>query len=108
MELRLAIKLPKLGLAKAPDPVSLAATFSCGVYSTSVMFFATEKHNRGLQVVFISLAVLFFLLTAGQLTGNSTITLVAGYEGIFTGLAAVYVGLAFVINETYKRDVLLV
>jgi len=53
------------------------------------------------------LAVLFFLLTAGELTGNSTITLIAGYEGIFTGLSAVYVGLATVINETYKRDVLM-
>jgi len=71
-----------------------------------VMFFASLKLSRGLQVVFISLAVLFFLLTTGELTGNSTITLIAGYEGIFTGLSAVYVGLATVINETYKRDVL--
>ena len=57
-------------------------------------------------MVFISLAVLFFLLTAGELTGNSTITLIAGYEGIFTGLSAVYVGLATVMNETYKKNVL--
>jgi succinate-acetate transporter protein len=57
-------------------------------------------------VVIISLAVLFFLLTVGELTGNSTLTLIAGYEGIFTGLSAVYVGFATVINETYNRDVL--
>ena len=104
----LLLILPKMGLATAPDPLSLAAyLFMWGLF-TFVMFFATLKHNRGLQVVFISLAVLFFLLTAGQLTGNPTITIIAGYEGIFTGLAAIYVGLAFVINETYKRDVLLV
>jgi len=104
----LLLILPKMGLVTAPDPLSLAAyLFMWGLF-TLVMFFATLKHNRGLQVVFISLAVLFFLLTAGELTGNPTITIIAGYEGIFTGLAAIYVGLAFVINETYKRDVLLV
>ncbi len=104
----LILILPKLGLATAPDPASLAAyLFMWGIF-TLVMFFATLKHNRGLQVVFISLAVLFFLLTSAELTGNPTLTLVAGYEGIFTGLSAVYVGLAMVINETYKRDVLLV
>lgn len=104
----LILLLPKLGLATAPDPVALASyLFMWGLF-TLVMFIGTLKHNRGLQVVFISLAVLFFLLTAAELTGNPTLTIIAGYEGIFTGLSAVYVGLATVINETYKRDVLLV
>ncbi len=102
----LLLILPKMGLAAPPDPVSLAAyLFMWGLF-TLVMFFASLKLNRGLQVVFITLTVLFFLLSAGELTGNSTLTLVAGYEGIFTGLSAVYVGLAIVMNETYKRDVL--
>jgi succinate-acetate transporter protein len=104
----LILLLPKLGLATAPDPTALASyLFMWGLF-TLVMFIGTLKHNRGLQVVFISLAVLFFLLTAAELTGNPTLTMVAGFEGIFTGLSAVYVGLATVINETYKRDVLLV
>lgn len=104
----LLLILPKMGLATAPDPVSLASyLFMWGLF-TIVMFFATLKHNRGLQVVFITLAILFFLLTAAELTGNTMITTIAGYEGILTGLSAVYVGLAFVINETYKRNVLLV
>jgi len=104
----LLLILPKMGLATAPDPVSLASyLFMWGLF-TLVMFIGTLKHSRGLQVVFISLAVLFFLLTAAELTGNPTLTMIAGYEGIFTGFSAVYVGLATVINETYKRDVLLV
>ena len=40
------------------------------------------------------------------MTGNTMITLIAGYEGIFVGLSAMYVGLAEVINETFARDVL--
>lgn len=91
---------------KAADPTSLAAyLFMWGVF-TLVMFIATLKLKRGLQVVFISLAILFFLLTAGELTGSQLIITIAGYEGIFTGASAMYVGLAEVINETYERDVL--
>jgi succinate-acetate transporter protein len=102
----LLLMLPKIGVATAPDPLSLAAyLFMWGIF-TFIMFFATLKQNRGLQIVFMSLAVLFFLLTAGELTGNSFITLIAGIEGIFTGLSAVYVGLAIVINETYKKDII--
>jgi len=102
----LLLILPKIGVATAPDPLSLAAyLFMWGIF-TFIMFFATLKQNRGLQIVFMSLAVLFFLLTAGELTGNSFITLIAGIEGIFTGLSAVYVGLAIVINETYKKDII--
>ena len=102
----LLLILPKMGLATPPDPVSLAAyLFMWGLF-TLVMFVASLKLNRGLQIVFITLSVLFFLLSVGELTGNSTLTLIAGYEGIFTGLSAVYVGLAIVMNETYKRDVL--
>ena len=57
-------------------------------------------------MVFITLTVLFFLLMAGELTGNATIGLIAGYEGIFTASSAVYVGLPTVMNETYKKNVL--
>ncbi|MBP2046783.1 acetate uptake transporter [Methanobacterium aggregans] len=91
---------------QAADPTSLAAYFFMWGLFTLVMFFGTLKKGRGLQVVFISLAVLFFLLTAGELTGIHTITVIAGYEGIFTGLSAVYVGLAEVINGEYGRKVL--
>ena len=102
----LLLVLPKMGLATAPDKLSLAAyLFMWGLF-TLVMFIGTLKLSRGLQVVFLSLAILFFLLSLGDITGNATITLIAGYEGIFTGFSAVYVGLAQVLNETYGKDVL--
>ena len=51
------------------------------------------------------LTLLFFLLAVGEFTGNATITHVAGYEGILTGFAAIYAGLAEVLNEMYKKTV---
>ncbi|QHN08669.1 acetate uptake transporter [Methanothermobacter sp. THM-2] len=109
----LLLVIPKLkfietagSAAAAADPVAMASyLFMWGLF-TLVMFIATLKLKRGIQVIFISLAVLFFLLTAGEITGSAIITTIAGYEGIFTGAAAMYVGLAEVINETHGRDVL--
>ncbi|HOI71180.1 MAG TPA: acetate uptake transporter [Methanobacterium sp.] len=98
--------LPKMGLAAAPDVASLTAyLFMWGVF-TAVMFIGTLKISRGLQAIFGTLAILFFLLALGEITGNATITLIAGYEGILTGLIATYVGLAEVINETHGKDFL--
>ncbi len=43
------------------------------------------------------------LLGLGEASGNATVTMVAGYEGIVCGLSAVYTGLAQVLNELYGR-----
>ncbi len=70
------------------------------------MFLGTFRLSRALQVVFGSLTLLFFLLAAGDFTGNHTLTVIAGYEGIFCGFAAIYTALAQVLNEVNGRQVL--
>lgn len=102
----LLLVLPKMNLAAAPDNLAVASYLTMWGLFTLVMFIGTLKLSRGLQVIFGALAILFFLLAIGDVTGNATIALIAGYEGIFTGFAAVYVGLAQVLNETYGKDVL--
>jgi hypothetical protein len=72
---------------------------------TFVMFLGTLKLNRALQFVFLSLAILFWLLAAFRFTGNADIGKVAGFEGIVCGLSAIYTGLAQVLNEVYGRTV---
>ena len=104
----LILVLPGLGASVFPaaDSASLAAYFGMWGIFTFVMFFATLKISRGLQVVFISLAALFFLLMTGEITGSALIGTITGYEGIFCGFSAIYVALAEVINEVYSRSVL--
>jgi uncharacterized protein len=98
--------LPKLGLAEASSKEAMAAyLFMWGLF-TAVMFIGTLRATRALQFVFGSLAILFFLLALGDATGNQTITMIAGYEGILCGLSAIYAALAQVLNEMYKRTVL--
>jgi len=96
----------------APTETAMAAYFFVWGIFTFVMFFGTLKTNRALQFVFMSLAILFFLLTIRDLTGNMTlfgditVGMVAGFEGIICGSSAVYLALAEVLNEANKKTVL--
>ncbi|MGZ4902840.1 MAG: acetate uptake transporter [Halobacteriota archaeon] len=97
--------LPKLGLADATSAAGMSAYFAMWGLFTLVMFVGALKLDRALQVVLGLLTVLFFLLAAAEITGSATITLIAGYEGIVTGFAAIYAGLAQVIDEVYRKSV---
>jgi succinate-acetate transporter protein len=85
---------------------SMAAYFFMWGLFTFVMFFGTLKANRAVQFVFMSLAILFFLLTARDLTGNTVLATITGHEGIICGLSAVYTALAEVLNEAHGKTVL--
>jgi succinate-acetate transporter protein len=82
-----------------------AYLFMWGLF-TGLMFIGTLKANRSLQVVFLTLTILFWLLALGDITGNAAIKLVAGIEGIFCGFSAIYLAIAEVLNEMYGRVVL--
>ena len=73
---------------------------------TAFMFVGTLKHNRATQVVFGSLTVLFLLLALGDFTGNHTITMIAGFEGIFCGLSAIYSAVGQIVNGEFGKTVL--
>ena len=73
---------------------------------TFIMFFGTLKANRCLQFVFMSLAILFFLLMLRDWLGSATIGYIAGVEGIICGFSAFYLALAQVLNESLGKVVL--
>ncbi len=98
--------MPKLGLAVPSSNVAMSAYLGIWGVFTAVMFVGTLRLNRALQVVFGSLTILFFLLALGDASGSATIKHLAGYEGIFCGLSAIYAALAQVLNEVYGRVVL--
>ncbi|WP_183559443.1 acetate uptake transporter [Mucilaginibacter sp. SP1R1] len=100
------IVFPKLGWGAAASEGAMCAYLSIWGVFTLLMFFGTLKLNRALQFVFASLTVLFFLLVAGDATGNTSIKHLAGYEGIICGASAIYTGIANVLNEVYGRVVL--
>jgi len=91
---------------EASNNIAMAAYFFMWGLFTLLMFFGTLKTNRALQFVFLSLAILFFLLTGFKLTGNTTLGILTGYEGIICGLSAFYLALAEVINEAHGKTIL--
>jgi succinate-acetate transporter protein len=90
----------------AASNAALAAYFFMWGLFTLAMFFGTLKANRALQMVFGSLAILFFLLTAYRLTLNADLLRITGYEGIICGLSAFYLAIAHVLNEVHGKTVL--
>jgi succinate-acetate transporter protein len=110
--------LPKItffnGLNAPSYEAQMAYFFMWGLF-TLAMFFGTLKANRALQFVFISLAILFFLLaaksallayTAATLADLEIFTRIIGVEGIICGLSAVYLAIAEVLNEAHGKTVL--
>ena len=79
--------LPTLGLSEAASTTSIAVYLIMWGVFTSLMSVATFKANVALQVVFISLAILFFILAITDLTDISLIKTLGGYEGIFVDSA---------------------
>jgi len=105
LSLVLLIVLPKMGLVEAPEKSAMVVYLIMWGIFTGVLLIGTLRLNRALQVVFATLTLLFFLLALGDYTGSSTIKLIAGYEGIFCGFAAIYAALAQVLNEVYGKTV---
>lgn len=90
--------------AVTPDNAAWAAyLFIWGLF-TLMMFFGTLRINRALQTIFLSLAILFFLLTASHFIPQ--LQVIAGIEGVFCGFSAFYLSIAEVLNETHNHVVL--
>ncbi len=102
------VLLPKIISTVVPANETAVATYLAmwGLF-TAAMFLGTFRLNRALMVVFGTLTILFFLLALGDFTGASAAFKHAtGYEGIVCGLAAIYTGLAQVLNELFGKIVL--
>jgi uncharacterized protein len=102
-----SIVLTKLGWGAQSDEKAMATYLAMWGLFTFVMFIGTLRLNRALQVVFGTLTILFFLLAFGDFTGASVgFKHATGYEGVLCGFAAIYTGLAQVLNDLYGKIVL--
>ena len=101
------IVLTKLGWGAKSDDTAMAAYLAMWGLFTGVMFIGTLRLNRALQIVFATLAILFFLLAYGDFANASVgFKHFTGYEGILCGFSAIYTGLAQVLNELFGKTVL--
>jgi uncharacterized protein len=100
------IVMPKLGwIAAASEDAMVAYLIIWGIF-TGCLFFGALRISRALQFVFATLTILFFLLAAGDATGNASLKIFTGYEGILCGASAIYTGVGVLLNEMYGKNVL--
>lgn len=97
---------PGLGIADASSSFAMGFYLVIWGLFTTGMFFGTLKLTRVHQVVFASLAVLFFLLAIADFTGSAVVRTIAGVEGIVCGLSAFYGAIGIVLNGQFGRTVL--
>lgn len=100
------IVMPKLGWIPAASNTGMIAYLVMWGIFTLLLFFGTLRISRALQFVFGTLVILFFLLAAGDATGNATLKTFTGYEGIICGASAIYTAIAGLLNEVYGKTVL--
>jgi succinate-acetate transporter protein len=89
----LLIVFGKMGWVTSSDATSIALFYFIWGLFTVGIFVGTLKLSRPIQAFFLTLAILFFLLTAFVLTNNPTLALITGIEGILCGAIGVYIGL---------------
>lgn len=98
--------LPILGWAEATPEAYMGLYLLLWGIFTFFMFIGTLKANRGIQVVFGTLTLLFMMLAVRDLFGNHEVGIAAGYVGIFCGASAIYLAMAEVLGELYGRKIL--
>lgn len=95
--------LPKLGLADSPNNISMGFYLLMWGIFTAVMFVGSLKLDIYVQIVFASLALLFFLLAISDFSESAGLKLFAGYEGILCGCSAIFAALRQVLLELYSK-----
>jgi len=88
-----------------PDNISMGFYLALWGVFTFFMFLGTLAHNTITRTVFLSLAVLFFLLSIGDFTENIHIKRIAGCVGIFCGLSAIYSAMAQIVNGELGKKI---
>jgi len=76
-----------------------------GIFTT-YMFIASLRTTAAISLVFILLAVAFFLLGIGEANASDTLVKAGGWVGLATAVAAWYASFAAVTNSTFGRVVL--
>ena len=76
-----------------------------GIFTT-YMWVASFRTTAAVNLVFLLLAITFFVLGIGDAVGNDTISKLGGWLGLATAVAAWYASFAGVTNFTFGRELL--
>jgi hypothetical protein len=93
------------GWIKPPAPAGVATVLLMWGVFTLYMWIPTFKSNKGIFITFLLLWITFFLLAGGDY-GWAAGKKSGGTVGLLTGVVALYVSCAEVMNGTFGREML--
>ncbi len=96
---------PVLGLSGAETTEAMAWFFLLWGMFSACLTVGTLNTNRVMQMVFLTLTIVFFLLAASEALVSADIKSIAGHLGLLTGASAFYLAMAQVLNESLGRTV---
>ena len=100
------IVMPGFGIGIYPNGAAMSAYFAIWGFFTLLMFLLTFRINKALQLVFLTLLLLFMFLAFSEGTGDPSVKSMAGYIGIVCGTLAIYTAAAQILNEAYGKKIL--
>ena len=100
--------LPVLGLAAAPSGIDMAAfIFVWTLLAIGLLICAYRLRMGTLLVSTLAFLVLLFIfLIIANAASIALFTTLGGYAGIITGVLALYIGIAVVVNEVCNESIL--
>lgn len=96
---------PTMGLSGAETTEAMACFFLLWGIFSAFLTVGTLNTNRIMQMVFLTLTIVFFLLAASEALVSADIKSIAGHLGLLTGALAFYLAMAQVLNESLGRTV---
>jgi succinate-acetate transporter protein len=98
--------LPKLGWGEAPSATAMGWFLTVWGLFTLGMVVASFALSKIMRVLFVTVLILFALLAAADFTGSSTLKLLGGIDGVICGALALFIAMATVINDTFKKVII--
>ena len=98
--------MPKMGMGEAPTPIAMGYFLTVWGILSLGFFVVTLKLGKAMAILFASVVLLFALLATASFTGNHTIHIIAGIEGVICGSIAIYIAMAQLFEAVYGRQIL--
>jgi succinate-acetate transporter protein len=104
MGLAATLILQDRGILPVIPAVGMAVLYTAWGIFTGYASAAAVKTSKAATIVLATLTMLLFLLAAGEF--NPMIRVIAGYEGIISGLTAWYTSAGTLINAVHGRELI--
>ena len=100
------VALPRAGIGDLPSPLALTSYLVLWGLFSGVLFIGALRLGRLLPLIFANLSLFLFLLALSEAHTLVALDRLAGWQGVLTGILAVYAGCAQMLNDIYRRPLL--